>query len=183
MKCRIKKPEKDNLYRIQQFTGSEEDLKKSIDFYEEGDTVYCSETNKLYIKKDNMFMEEEAPVANVGTLYDINKEIISQLPAPTKEDIEIAKDLVDTFIEEKSNQYYMLLCKEKSYYTLFSIEPPSLEPLSGILLDECIPNFGNLKCVNETDDKTALEFWVEIDGNIYVAYFFPYDGGVIKCCR
>ena len=77
----------------------------------------------------------------------------------------------------------MLLCKEKSYYTLFSIEPPSLEPLSGILLDECIPNFGNLKCVNETDDKTALEFWVEIDGNIYVAYFFPYDGGVIKCCQ
>ena len=31
-----------------------------------------------------------------------------------EEDIEIAKDLVDTFIEEKNNQYYMLLCKEKS---------------------------------------------------------------------
>lgn len=184
MKCRIKKPDKENLYSIQQFTGSEEDLIKAIDLYNDGDTVYCSETNKIYCKKDNTFNEiKDAPVANIGTLYDVNKQIISQLPTPTDEDIEIAKDLVDTFVEEKNNQYYMLLCKEKSYYTLFNIEPPSLEPLSGILLDECIPNFGNLKCVNETDDKTALEFWVEIDGNIYVAYFFPYDEGVIKCCR
>ena len=130
MKCRIKKPEKDNLYRIQQFTGSEEDLKRSIDFYEEGDTVYCSETNKLYIKKDNAFMEEEAPVANVGTLYDINKEIISQLPAPTREDIEIAKDLVDTLLKRKAINIICYSAKKK-VITLYSA-------LSHLLLNHCL---------------------------------------------
>ena len=184
MKCRIKKPNKENLYSIQQFTGSEEDLMKAIDLYNDGDTVYCSETNKVYCKKDNTFNEiKDAPVANIGTLYDVNKQIISQLPAPTDEDIYFAKDLINTFVEANDNEYYMLLCREQNYYTLFNLSSSFEESMSDILFNECIPNFGNLKCVNETDDKSAIEFWIEKNGEIYVMYLFPYDQGVIKCCQ
>lgn len=75
----------------------------------------------------------------------------------------------------------MLLCREENYYTLFNVSDGENETMSDILFDECIPNFGELKCANATEDKCAIEIWAKVNEEVKALYFFPYEQGVIKC--
>ncbi len=181
MKARIK----DKIKNIPIFEGSFEKLEAQSSKYPTGSVVRIESTGQAYVKGyDEKWVEiNDSYEGTLGNLYDMNKQIIQQLPNATEEDIMFSKDLVQTFIESRQNKYFMLLCNDRNYYTLFHINDQSDEPLSEILFNECIPNFANLKCVNETEDKGAIEIWTEADGEIYVMYFFPYDEGVIECCQ
>ena len=52
------------------------------------------------------------------SLYDLNKNIISQLPSLGEEDIERIKNEINTFDDDNKNLHYMLLCNELHYYTI-----------------------------------------------------------------
>jgi hypothetical protein len=38
-----------------------------------------------------------------------------------------------------------------------------------------------IKDISNTEDKAAVEIWIETDNGVTVLYFFNYDGGVIEC--
>ena len=117
-------------------------------------------------------------------LYDVNKQIFSQLPKINNEEIEEAKNNIKNFIMKNyygnNAHYFMLLNNEKHDYTIFSII--SHFPIDTIIEDifECVNNRGTLKMVETYDDDDTnmnqIGFW--IDDKIY--YFFPYDNGVIE---
>jgi hypothetical protein len=46
---------------------------------------------------------------------------------------------------------------------------------------ECLENLGTIKDISSTEDKAAVEIWIETDNGVTVLYFFNYDGGVIEC--
>ena len=52
--------------------------------------------------------------------------------------------------------------------------------LSLCLIDECLKNRGEIRGIDITKDKGAIEIWLSIDGEAYVYYFFPYDSALVE---
>ena len=78
----------------------------------------------------------------------------------------------------------MLLCNERRDYTLFNIisnkEEDKLNELANVFVDECLQNRGNIKGIDLTENKDAIEVWLSIEGESYCYYFFPYNAGVVE---
>ena len=59
----------------------------------------------------------------LGNLYDMNKQIMEQIPAITDAEIAEHKDTMTKWFFDKINQkYFMLLCHEQRDYTLFNLD-------------------------------------------------------------
>ena len=123
----------------------------------------------------------------LGTLYDINKNIVETgVEALTEEQMKNKKELFEEYIENTNNEYYMLLCNDRKDYTVFRRTGIGSEDSIGcclidILIDECLPNRGITKSIELTENKDAVEIWISINGESYCYYFFPYDAAIIEC--
>ena len=148
----------------------------------------------MKLKKKKKNNTKKSHNIELGTLYDINKNIIEQnITALTQEEMNNKKDMIIDFINNTSNAYYMLLCNDKKDYTLFHRRYDSKiqqfldnagisdETLETILIDECLPNRGQTKSIELTENQDAIEIWISIDGESYCYYFFPYDSALIEC--
>ena len=79
---------------------------------------------------------------------------------------------------------YMLLCRELNYYTVFQRQfNAATHENFGDVVIECLENLGDIKSIELTETKDAIEAWI-VDPNeheAYVVYLFNYDQGVIIC--
>ena len=74
------------------------------------------------IRDDQVYHEGNWQTLDTGlTLYEVNQQLVAQLPNMTKEKIEEKKEMFNNFLKKDSAEYYMMLCKELSYYTIFRI--------------------------------------------------------------
>ena len=116
------------------------------------------------------------------TLYDLNKNIMKQQTPLDDNELYEAIENILAFCEEQKNRYYMLLCHELRYFTLFDYQsslglnlPNIEEEVIG-----CAHDIGSILSVEEGEN--AIEIWVKTEEDeVFVMYFFPYDRGVIKC--
>lgn len=112
---------------------------------------------------------------NMG-LYDMNKQIISQLPI--LEDFDKSMDDIWTLYETYHNKYFMLYGKEISYFTVFKIVDPTR--FGEDVLDCCL-NIGLVKAIDLTEAGDAVEIWVQPkDSEPTCLYLFPYDSGIVQ---
>ena len=121
----------------------------------------------------------------MGTVYDLNKQLVEtaeKVISPYK--LNEKKKIIKQFIRESKDNYFMLLCNERSDYTLFNIisnkEENKLNELANVFVDECLQNRGNIKGIDLTENKDAIEVWLSIEGESYCYYFFPYNAGVVE---
>ena len=114
------------------------------------------------------------------SLYDMNKQIIAQLPALTEEALEAKYELIDEF--GKGKHWCMLLGKEIGYYTLFHhLEKDANETFASAVLD-CVSYLGKVQSIEYADEgHTAIEIWIVKDEEATVLYLFDYAEGVIEC--
>lgn len=132
---------------------------------------------KIMVWHDNTWNEVkmEGGGINMG-LYDMNKQIISQMPY--LEDFDKAMNDVVTLYETYHNKYFMLYGKEISYFTVFEIIEPQYfceEVLS------CLLNVGPIKAMDLTAVGDAVEIWVQpTDEEPTCLYLFPYDNGIVQ---
>ena len=130
----------------------------------EGDIAMSPETKKLYTYKDGQW-EMVKGETNLGmTMYDINKQIIAQMPALDEAGLIKAFEVLDNFIETLEQNYFMMLCRDINYYTLFKINrgpeiTGDLAHFSTEVID-CALELGILKSVELTEDTGAVEMWV-----------------------
>lgn len=136
---------------------------------------------------------KEVEVLSLGTLYDLNKNLVQ------KQEIELSKGVINSkkliikdFLRKTKNHYYMLLSNERKDYTIFTINDNNLEwkledyekkkydKLIDILVDECLFNRGEIRGIDLTKSKDAIEIWLSIEEESYVYYFFPYDAAIIE---
>lgn len=152
-----------------------------------GQTVWCSDEDKVY-RYDAIegwqYVPEEQGTQMAMDIYNLNKQIISQLPTLSNDALIEKKILVRDFILKTNNKYYMLLCRDINYYTLFALDvyKNSDELLENIMFDECITQcLGDIKSIEIAEDGGAIEIWYTTHDDSYVMYFFPYDAGVVVC--
>ena len=128
--------------------------------------------------------EEEMAVANGNlqmNLYDLNKQVISQLPGLNSEQLYHARVMISDYMKDCGHTFYMLLCRDVNYYTLFHLVDYIADPEAGAEVLECAACVGQIKSVEETGDG-AVEIWVQPEDAEPVAmYLFGYDGGVVEC--
>lgn len=118
----------------------------------------------------------------LGTLYDFNKQLMSQAKKLRRIDFKDSLNQIKDFIKEKNNKYFMLLCKERSDYTVFVLfkKEDFDRQIFKKELYECLTNRGQVLSIEKTKDKQAYEIWIKIDEEAFVYYLFPYDLGVIE---
>ena len=110
-------------------------------------------------------------------LYDLNKQIISQLPSLTDEELDKKIDIIDDSYIKCVNNFYMLYGKEISYFTLFKINEPIY--FAKTVLD-CLNEIGEIKAIDPAEDGFAIEIWVQpTDEEPTCLYLFPYDNGLV----
>lgn len=124
----------------------------------------------------------------LGTLYDLNKGLVQQNEVKLSEGVlNSKKEVIKNFLVKTNNNYYMLLSNERKDYTIFTMgsnddytyEDKS-KRLVSILVDECLVNRGEIRGIDITKDKGAIEIWMSIEEESYVYYFFPYDTAIIN---
>lgn len=145
-----------------------------------GQTVYVKSTEQYYrfdpiegwqlIDIDKTLLTMNA--------YEMNKQIVGQLEILDKETIAEKKQKIFEFCEETNNTYYMLLCREQNYYTVFHRNINGIEFIADVLI-ECAEFIGDIKAIDFIDG--AIEIWVDNGEEAHVMYFFPYDEGVEIC--
>ena len=143
---------------------------------QEGEIIQNSIDKKFYIYKDGnwMLINMESSGINMG-LYDMNKQIISQLPVLT--DLENKKHTINSLHEKFNNEFYMLYGKEISYFTLFRIFDSTH---FGNEVIDCLNNVGNIKAIDFTEAQDAIEIWIQDKDEPTCLYLFPYDSGLVQ---
>lgn len=146
------------------------------DNYVEGHADLVGDPNVNYPVEVN---DETPPSID---LYTMNQNIINQLPVYTDEDMDRAEDTIHDWIYNGHRaNYYMLLCKELSYYTLFHSVDNCLieEDFVRELWDVC-RYLGPIHDIS-VDDNDAIAIWAEWeDTGVHCFYLFPYDKGVVE---
>lgn len=115
--------------------------------------------------------------------YEINKQIISQLPNLDKAGYQEAKRKIRHYINSNTNTYYMLLCTDLHYYTVMvkDLDNAKKEDTFENVVIDCVRTLGKVKTVEFDSTSNAIEIWLKHEEEIFVMYFFGYDGGVEKC--
>lgn len=108
-------------------------------------------------------------------LYDMNKQIIAQLPDLT--DWDHVENILKNFDIDWNNDYYMMYGKEISYFTVFKIKEHIAFAREVI---DVVKNVGTVKAMDLTAAADAIEIWVIYNDEPTCLYLFPYDMGIVE---
>lgn len=146
-----------------------------------GQTVRCSSENKCYrydAVEGWQYVPEDNTTEVAMSVYDMNCQIISQLPPLNEQQLHEKAKLISGLIDETRNQFYMLLCRDINYYTLLMRVPEADEMMEEIVID-CATYVGHVKAIEQVEG--AIEIWVTNNNGTFAMYLFPYDEGVEIC--
>lgn len=110
------------------------------------------------------------------TNYEMNQQVVKQKEPLSASEIEQKKPLLTDFAKAH-NKYFMLLCRDTYYFTLFVKGSDGTKFCDDVI--ECAQTQGQIKAIDLAD---VIEIWVETpEEEPRVMYLFPYDEGVIEC--
>lgn len=113
------------------------------------------------------------------TLYEMNKMLMSQMPAWTDEQIaDKGRKALERYYNYQVG-HYMLLCKDRSYYTVFEWSEFETTGFIDSVL-EIVCDLGHIRDMGQNDDG-VFEIWVTPfeEEETYAFFLFPYDLGVV----
>lgn len=158
------------------------ELLKALPLSKEGDTFFVTSEECVYKYNGEEWVKEEEQKVVIGSLYDLNKQVIFQLPNLTPEKIMSGLDLIEDFVNKTNNTYYMLLNHDLHYYTIFMRCDTEEDRLAQATY-ECLSSLRcTYKSIDYTADGDAVEIWLhneEIGAIMFL--LFPYDQGVVLC--
>lgn len=111
-------------------------------------------------------------------LYEFNQAGYNSLPKMTSVEIHKKLEQIKEFLHDNDGEYFMLVCNELKYYTLFhSTHVDWIRELIQEMIG-VVKSLGTLKAIEIND--SMIEFWVEKNGECHMYAFFNYDRGVIE---
>lgn len=143
---------------------------------------------------------------NGPSLYELNQQIIAKMPALDGDGVRDCSGKILKWLDTHPDPYYMLLCNELSYYTLFHVTSAkynaggnlmisrgAMRDLTDEILD-IVANLGDVRVIEE-DNNGAISVWSSLKPVHYEAlsdeakaeadivhcfYLFPYGRGVVE---
>ena len=137
--------------------------------------------------KSHISKESATSEVTLGSLYDINKQLMQDTPSIDATILEQRKEALCTWINKHADQhYFMLLCNDLKDYTIFNIQPTcmgvicinQLQTMTNDVI-ECMTNRGKLQAI-ELQDTDAWELWLGTDEGSFAYYLFPYGNAVLE---
>lgn len=111
------------------------------------------------------------------TLFAFNKQIISQLPDYTDEQIDELAKAIMIWRKSKKDNYYLMYGRELNYFTLFAKDTTAIGDFTNEVIDCLKIGFDAIKEYDVNDE--AVEIWVRSGEDVSVLYLFCYDSGVV----
>ena len=134
-----------------------------------------------YLKNKNQKKDESEPVAQVN-LYQLNQNIMSNQPALSGDGVRKGQlEFFDWISKQPDNpKFYMLLCHELNYYTVFHINDTATKEDFWNEFYDIAKELGTLKAMEI--DSGCFSIWVDWpqDNISHLFYLFPYDRGVVE---
>lgn len=152
---------------------------KALPRPEIGECAYSTDTKRFWRYTEEGWADV-TDSANISmNIYDMNKQIMVQLPTLTDEAIVDAIHSIDEYVDNTDNIHYMLYGKEISYFTIFQ-RVEGLTETTGEAVIDCLRAVGEVKAIDITTEKDAIEIWVIYQDEATCLYFFPYDTGIVQ---
>jgi len=165
----------DNILQVKNYS-----ILSALQNHQEGEVAYCEDEQQYYIFKDGKWLKVEANMTSEGlqlNLYDLNKQIMEQLPDFNEEQIKDFKAALEIWKSPKADKYYMLYGREIGYFTLFVED---IDEDDNLLSDSVVECLGSFEAIKEYDmSGEAVEIWVRTEEGVTVLYLFGYDAGVV----
>lgn len=143
-------------------------------------------TSKRGLRKEAGIIEEAMidESGNLGmSLYDVNKNFMADQPALSQDELTASLKVIEDYVFNtyKNSTYFMLLCKELSYYTVFVRDS---ESSTNILTDEvlnCLQWIAkDILSIELNTTNNTPEIWIRTpEEEVVCMYLFNYDNGVI----
>lgn len=153
----------------------------------QGEICFVEDEKRYYILTEDGWSPINIEADGEGvhmSLYELNKNIISQLPVITEEGIDIAASLIEDYRTTTDNKYYAMICREYGYYTMFNTkETPAELPNLSTGVFECLSNVGEVITINRDESDMAIEIWVRAKDDVFYFILFGYDQGVVTIER
>lgn len=162
----------------QQLMGYTSKMKKTL---KDGELAHLEKEEKMFVWKDDNWSELKTEGhSNVQmTMYEVNKQIMSQLPGHNKDEIKKDIETINKFYEVEKSSFYMLLCKEESYYTVLKRNNDTSDRLGPTVIDLLIEIDHSILSV-ENLNNAEVEIWSrDKEDNIWCSHLFNYDIGVV----
>ena len=154
----------------------------AVQNHEPGEMALCKDTNEIYIWDEQhgwSLITAEGKGFEMN-LYDLNKNVISQLDPLTPGEITMKMSLFKDYYDKANNLYHMLLCRDFNYYTIFNYSSVPNTPDFSSIVCTVITELGEVYSIELLEDG-AMEIWIRPTGeeSPYAFYLFPYDAGVV----
>lgn len=143
-------------------------------------------TSKRGLRKEAGIIEEAMidESGNLGmSLYDVNKNFMADQPSLSQDELTASLKVIEDYVFDtyKNSTYFMLLCKELSYYTVFVRDS---ESSTNILTDEvlnCLQWIAkDILSIELNTTNNTPEIWIRTpEEEVVCMYLFNYDDGVI----
>lgn len=181
MKCKIPNYSPTKIYSttLAQLTEN-----KKTNRFKKGEIVFVTDKNQCMVYDGEQWVEiqEEMKVQGTSnielTTYDLNKQIISQMPI--QEDWTELEKILNAFAKKSIHSDYLLLCKDISYYTIFQKSSDIFVHFSsfGEAVLTCASDIGDIVAVDYMDATNTVEIWVrkkESNENLCMVLFECHD--------
>lgn len=114
------------------------------------------------------------------TQYDLNKMVVKQLPSKvTNGQLKDYKELLKQLGTQGT--YFMLLCNEIHYYTVITHTNNHTQSTFYNTIIELLQERGEIKLIDWTTNKDAIECWIQNQDGVFMFMLFPYDWGIVEC--
>ena len=124
---------------------------------------------------------KEGSQIDISNLYEINKTGYAKvLPYNEHDYYNAIQEVAEWFVGKK---YCMLLCKERSDYTVFNFkcgDSPDYQRAAHYNFKACLDNRGKCLEIKYDEAMDAFEIWMRIDKEVFMFYLFECKDFIIE---
>ena len=143
---------------------------EKINRFEKGEIAYIKDTDQFFTYDGEQWTKSKTEGLSLN-LYDLNKMIIQQMEEADNKKIETFINRLNDYNKSINSNYYMLLCKDISYYTVFT-NGNEFETFGEAVIT-CAQDVGKVINADLTEDNRAVEIWVRNEAEeVYCMYLF-----------
>lgn len=117
----------------------------------------------------------------IGTLYELNKQVMAQLPPQDEQTLHHNFNLIGSWFSSTDKQdWFMLMCKERSDFTLIHIKESNYTAALREL-QEILEERGQILAIQYVHGEDVFEIWVKAkDDEVFMFMLFEASWMVVE---